>query len=58
MIAHLDEAKYAVLLSRYKPRPIHTDNGYHSIEVNDRYRVLFRWTDAGTMDIVIDDYHN
>ena len=33
-------------------------NGYHSIEVNDRYRVLFRWTDGGAMDIVIDDYHN
>ncbi len=33
-------------------------NGYHSIEVNDQYRVLFRWTDAGAMDIVIDDYHN
>ena len=33
-------------------------NGYHSIEVNDQYRVLFHWTDAGAMDIVIDDYHN
>ncbi len=25
MIAQLDEAKYAVVLSRYKPRPIHTE---------------------------------
>ena len=33
-------------------------NGYHSIEVNDQYRVLFHWTDAGAMDIAIDDYHN
>jgi proteic killer suppression protein len=33
-------------------------NSYHSIRVNDQYRVLFRWTDAGAMNIVIDDYHN
>ena len=25
MISQLDEAKYAVVLSRYKPRPIHTE---------------------------------
>ena len=25
MIAQLDEAKYAVVLSRYKPQPIHTE---------------------------------
>ena len=33
-------------------------SGYHSIRVNDQYRILFRWTDAGAMDIVSDDYHN
>lgn len=33
-------------------------NRYHSIRINDQYRILFRWTDAGAMDIVIDDYHN
>jgi proteic killer suppression protein len=32
--------------------------GYHSIRVNDQYRVLFVWTDAGAFGIVIDDYHN
>jgi hypothetical protein len=30
----------------------------HSIRVNDQYRILFHRTDAGAMDIVIDDYHN
>ncbi len=33
-------------------------NGYHSIRVNDQYRVLFGWTATGAVDIVIDDYHN
>jgi proteic killer suppression protein len=33
-------------------------NGYHSIEINDQYRILFRWTHEGATQIVIDDYHN
>src|SRR6202171_6114510 len=33
-------------------------NGFFSIRLNDQYRVLFRWTEAGATDIVIDDYHN
>jgi proteic killer suppression protein len=32
-------------------------NGYHSIEINDQYRILFRWTAEGARGIVIDDYH-
>ena len=32
-------------------------NSYHSIRINDQYRVLFRWTANGAADIVIDDYH-
>ena len=31
--------------------------GQHSIRVNDRWRVCFRWTDEGAMDIEITDYH-
>lgn len=29
----------------------------HSIRVNDRYRVCFRWTTGGAEDVEIVDYH-
>jgi proteic killer suppression protein len=31
--------------------------GKHSIRINDQWRVLFRWTDAGPEDVEIIDYH-
>jgi proteic killer suppression protein len=31
--------------------------GRHSIRVNDRYRLCFRWTTAGAEDVEIVDYH-
>ena len=31
--------------------------GRHSIRINDQYRVCFRWTDAGPVDVEIVDYH-
>ena len=31
--------------------------GKHSIRINDQWRVLFRWTDAGAEDVEIIDYH-
>lgn len=31
--------------------------GQYSIRINDRYRVCFRWTDAGAEDVEIVDYH-
>ncbi len=31
--------------------------GYHSIRINDQWRVVFRWTDAGPGDVDIRDYH-
>ncbi|HEY8297373.1 MAG TPA: type II toxin-antitoxin system RelE/ParE family toxin [Candidatus Baltobacteraceae bacterium] len=31
--------------------------GQHSIRINDRYRICFRWTDAGAIDVEIVDYH-
>jgi toxin HigB-1 len=31
--------------------------GQHSIRVNERWRVCFRWTDAGPADVEVVDYH-
>jgi proteic killer suppression protein len=31
--------------------------GQHSIRINDQWRVCFYWTDAGTKDVEIVDYH-
>jgi len=31
--------------------------GQHSIRINDRWRLCFRWTDAGPEDVTIVDYH-
>ena len=31
--------------------------GQHSIRVNDQFRVCFRWSEAGAVDVEIVDYH-
>ncbi len=31
--------------------------GFHSIRINDQWRIIFRWTDAGPSDVAIVDYH-
>jgi proteic killer suppression protein len=31
--------------------------GKHSIRINDQWRVVFRWTDAGPEEVEIVDYH-
>ena len=31
--------------------------GQHSIRVNQRWRVCFRWTESGPADVAIVDYH-
>lgn len=31
--------------------------GFHSIRINDQWRVVFRWSDAGPEDVDIRDYH-
>ena len=31
--------------------------GFHSIRINDQWRVVFRWTDAGPEEVDIGDYH-
>ena len=30
--------------------------GFHSIRINDQWRIVFRWTDAGPSDVRITDY--
>jgi proteic killer suppression protein len=32
-------------------------DGYHSIRINDQWRITFRWTDAGPAEVAIVDYH-
>ncbi|HVS45239.1 MAG TPA: type II toxin-antitoxin system RelE/ParE family toxin [Verrucomicrobiae bacterium] len=31
--------------------------GQHSIRINDQYRICFRWTAAGAIEVEIADYH-
>jgi proteic killer suppression protein len=31
--------------------------GKHAIRVNDQWRIVFRWTEAGPEDVEITDYH-
>ena len=31
--------------------------GYHSIRINAQWRIVFRWTDDGPVDVAICDYH-
>lgn len=31
--------------------------GYHSIRINDQWRIVFRWSDAGPEHVDIVDYH-
>ncbi len=32
-------------------------SGFHSIRVNDQWRIQFRWTDSGPAEVSIVDYH-
>ena len=31
--------------------------GFHSIRVNDQWRIVFRWTEHGPEDVDVVDYH-
>lgn len=31
--------------------------GYHSVRVNDQWRIVFRWTDGGPEELKLIDYH-
>lgn len=32
-------------------------SGYHSIRINDQYRIVFQWIDGNAKDVLITDYH-
>ena len=32
--------------------------GQHSLRVNDQWRICFRWTNEGAMDVEMVDYHD
>lgn len=32
-------------------------SGYHSIRINDQYRIVFRWSNGHANDVLITDYH-
>jgi proteic killer suppression protein len=60
----LDQINQAVELADLRAPPAnHLEKlaldrpGQHSIRINDQYRVCFTWTDAGTTDVEIVDYH-
>jgi proteic killer suppression protein len=31
--------------------------GFHSVRINDQWRVVFRWTESGPTEVDIRDYH-
>jgi len=31
--------------------------GWHSIRINDQYRVVFRWASPNASEVYLDDYH-
>jgi proteic killer suppression protein len=31
--------------------------GFHSIRINDQWRIVFRWTESGPAEVAIMDYH-
>ncbi len=32
-------------------------SGFHSIRINDQWRIVFKWTDSGPEQVAIVDYH-
>ena len=60
----LDMLHYAMKLGDLKVPPANRLEalkgkltGHHSIRVNDQWRIVFRWANAGPVDVKIVDYH-
>lgn len=32
--------------------------GKHSVRINDQWRIVFRWSESGPVDVEITDYHD
>jgi toxin HigB-1 len=33
-------------------------NGKHSIRINDKWRIVFKWSEEGPEEVEITDYHS
>lgn len=60
----LDMLDYASKLSDLKSPPSNQLEalkrdlvGFHSIRINDQWRLIFRWSDEGPKDVRVTDYH-
>jgi proteic killer suppression protein len=60
----LDMVHYAAVLSELASPPgnrleaLKGDlEGFHSVRINDQWRVVFRWTESGPIEVDIRDYH-
>ena len=64
VIRKLDMLQYAHKLSDLKAPPQNKLEllkgdlvGFHSIRINDQWRIIFKWTENGPQDVEIVDYH-
>jgi len=62
--AKLDRLNFAISVDELgfppgnKLEALHGDReGQHSIRINDRYRICFRWVNGSAEDVEIVDYH-
>ncbi len=60
----LDMVDYASVLSDLRSPPgnklealVGDLAGYHSIRINDQWRIVFKWTPSGPKDVRVTDYH-
>lgn len=60
----LDMVEYAHVLEDLKAPPGNRLEalsgelrGYHSIRVNDQWRIIFKWTPFGPVEVKVCDYH-
>ena len=60
----LDMLDYAAVLTDLASRPGNriealrgSLRGFHSIRINDQWRVVFRWADSGPAEVDLRDYH-
>lgn len=64
VLRKLDMVHYAHILDDLKSPPGNrlealtgSLRGYHSIRVNDQWRIVFKWTESGPAEVRVCDYH-